>query len=166
MRDEKVIILMGSETDLKFGKKIAGYLEDFEIDYKFRVASAHFTPSKVLGILEEYEDERVVYITVAGKLDFLSGFVAANTTKPVLSCPPQSERFHELDLVEKIGIFMSQNLPSGASFGLTVGPENAALASAAILATGNRELRDRISEYKQRRRKNRIESADERLKNS
>ena len=40
----KAIVLMGSERDLDFSHKITKYLKLLEIDYEFRVASAHKTP--------------------------------------------------------------------------------------------------------------------------
>ena len=61
------------------------------MDYEFRVASAHKTPQKVLEILKEFEAEKVVYVTVAGRSNALSAFVDANTSKPVIACPPYSK---------------------------------------------------------------------------
>ena len=56
----KVIILMGSERDLEFSKEIAKTLKALGLRFSFRVASAHKTPERILKILKENEDYKVV----------------------------------------------------------------------------------------------------------
>lgn len=149
----KVVILMGSKSDIDFSREIAKYLERLGITYEFRVASAHKTPKKVLEILEEYEDNRVVYITVAGRSNALSAFVDANTTKPVIACPPYSEKFSGVD------IFSSLRVPSGVGSVVTIEPEAAAIAAAKILAMTSPKLTDKIREYQMSKREE-VEEAD------
>ncbi|MEM2092329.1 MAG: AIR carboxylase family protein, partial [Candidatus Bathyarchaeia archaeon] len=98
----KVIILMGSKSDLDFSHEIAKYLSALGVEYEFRIASAHKTPEKVLNILKEYEGDKVVYITVAGRSNALSAFVDANTLKPVIACPPYSEKFGGADIYSSL----------------------------------------------------------------
>jgi len=156
-KEKKIIILMGSKSDQEHSTKIAKYLEKFGINYEFKVASAHFTPLKLLEILKEYENKNVIYITVAGKLDFLSSFVSANTNKVVISCPPLSERFNDLDLFEKILIFASQQVPSGAEFGLAFGSKNAVLSATRILAIDDKKLKKKLQEYIENKKSNRMQ---------
>jgi len=154
---DKVVILMGSERDLEFCREIAEHLKVLGVNYEFRVASAHKTPEKVLEILREYEREKVVYITVAGRSNALSAFVDANTIKPVIACPPYSEKFGGAD------IYSSLRVPSGIGSVVTIEPEGAAIAAAKILAVEDRELAKRIKEY-QSAKKREIERADESIK--
>ena len=98
------------------------YLEDFGIEYKLRISSAHKTPRNILDILEEYKDERIVYIAVAGRSNALSGFVDANTIKPVIACPPYSDKFSGGD------IYSSLRMPSAVAPMVVLEPDNAALA--------------------------------------
>jgi 5-(carboxyamino)imidazole ribonucleotide mutase len=149
----KVVILMGSERDLGFCHEIAKYLKGLGLEYQFRVASAHKTPQKVLEILEGFEKDKIVYITAAGRSNALSAFVDANTTKPVIACPPYSEKFGGAD------IYSSLRVPSGVASLLTIEPEGAALAAAKIFALEDRELEKRIREY-QDLKKREIEKAD------
>jgi 5-(carboxyamino)imidazole ribonucleotide mutase len=149
----RVAILMGSERDLEFCKEIGKYLQRLKVDYEFRVCSAHKTPEKVLKTLKEYEDERVVYVTVAGRSNALSAFVDANTTKPVIACPPYSEKYGGAD------VFSSLRVPSGVASLMTIEPEGAALAAAKILAFENRDFEKAIGEY-QDAKKREIEQAD------
>jgi 5-(carboxyamino)imidazole ribonucleotide mutase len=144
---------MGSERDLEFCREIARYLKTLELDYVFRVASAHKTPEKVLEILREFEKERVVYITVAGKSNALSAFVDANTVKPVIACPPYSEKFGGAD------IYSSLRVSSGIGLVVTIEPEGAAIAAAKIFAVEDGELAKRVREY-QLAKKREIEKAD------
>jgi len=150
---DKAVVLMGSERDLEFCREIARYLKTLELDYVFRVASAHKTPEKVLEVLKEYERDRVVFITVAGRSNALSAFVDANTVKPVIACPPYSEKFGGAD------IYSSLRVPSGVGLVVTIEPESAAIATAKIFAVEDQELAKRVREY-QLVKKREIEKAD------
>ncbi len=153
----RVVVLMGSERDLEFCREIAKHLKAFGLEYQFRVASAHKTPGKVLEILKEFEQQKTVYITVAGRSNALSAFVDANTTKPVIACPPYSEKYGGSD------IYSSLRVPSGIGSVVTVEPEGAAVAAAKILAIEDRVLEKKVREY-QNAKKREIEKADESIK--
>jgi 5-(carboxyamino)imidazole ribonucleotide mutase len=153
----KAIVIMASERDLEFCRDIVKYLKILGIDYEFRVASAHKTPDKVLEILKEFEEKKIVYITVAGRSNALSAFVDANTSKPVIACPPYSEKFSGVD------IYSSLRVPSGIGSVVTIEPEGAAVAVAKIFAVEDRELEERVKEY-QAGKKKQIEKANETIK--
>jgi 5-(carboxyamino)imidazole ribonucleotide mutase len=149
----KVIVLMGSEKDMEFSQEIAKHLKSFGLTFEFRVASAHKTPEKALSILKESDGENTVYITVAGKSNALSAFVDANTVKPVIACPPVSDKFGGAD------IFSSLRTPSGIGSVVVIEPEAAAIAAAKIFALRDEKLAKRVHEY-QNRKKKEIEKAD------
>ena len=150
----KILILMGSEKDLDFCHEIAKYIKAFGLDYEFRVASAHKTPLKVLEILKEFEEQKVVYITVAGRSNALSAFVDANTLQPVIACPPYAEKFSGADL------YSSLRVPSGVGSLVTIEPEGAAVAAAKIFALSDKTLQQKVTEYQKIMRKE-IEKANE-----
>jgi 5-(carboxyamino)imidazole ribonucleotide mutase len=137
----KVVIVMGSERDLDFSREIALYLKLLGVTYEFRVASAHKTPMAVLEILKEFENEKVVYITVAGRSNALSAFIDGNTSKPVIAVPPYSEKFGGAD------IYSSLRVPSGIGSVVTVEPEGAAIAVAKILGLNDVTLLDNVKAY-------------------
>jgi len=143
----KAIVIMGSERDLEFCREIAKHLKILGVDYEFRVASAHKTPEKVLAILKEFEGEKIIYITVAGRSNALSAFVDANTSKPVIACPPYSEKFAGAD------IFSSLRVPSGIGSLVTIEPEGAAIAAAKILALESKDLEKRVKDYQSAKKK-------------
>ncbi len=153
----KAVIIMGSEKDLEFCREIAKYLKTLAINYEFRVASAHKTPQKVLDVLKEFETERVVFITVAGRSNALSAFVDANTIKPVIACPPYSDKFAGVD------IYSTLRVPSGIGCVLTIEPEGAAIATAKILGVEDKELEKLVASY-QFEKKKEIERASETVK--
>jgi len=153
----KVVVIMGSERDLEFAKEIAKHLKVFGLDFRLRVASAHKTPEKVLEILKDHESESVVYITVAGRSNALSAFVDAHTTKPVIACPPYSEKFAGAD------IYSSLRVPSGIGSVVTIEAEGAAIAAAKILALEDKKLEERIRAY-QKEKRGEIERADDSVK--
>ncbi len=150
----KAVIIMGSKADLDFAKKIAEKLDEFGVEYELRIASAHKTPEKVLEIVKSYED--VVFVTVAGRSNALSGFVDANTPHPVIACPPYSDKFAGVD------VFSSLRMPSGVAPMVVLEPENCALAVAKIVALKDGDVRRRVEEY-QRRKKEEVIRADEEI---
>jgi 5-(carboxyamino)imidazole ribonucleotide mutase len=153
----KAVILMGSERDLEFCHKITQYLKALGVEYALRVASAHKTPQQVLAILKEFEKEKTVYITVAGRSNALSAFVDANTSKPVIACPPYSEKYGGAD------IYSSLRVPSGIGSTVTIEPEGAAIAVAKILALDDEALKERVTNH-QLTKKKELEKANEALK--
>lgn len=150
----EVVILMGSKSDFEFAEKIGKMLSDFGVKFVYRVASAHKTPEKVLDILKEYED--VVYITVAGRSNALSGFVDANTTCPVIACPPYSDKFAGMDILSSL------RMPSGVAPAVVLEPKNAALTAVKILSIKDSSLKEKILEY-QKKTKSEVENADKEL---
>lgn len=149
----KVIIIMGSKADMGWSMKIRSVLEEFGVQVVTRVSSAHKTPERCLEIIREYEREDVVFITVAGRSNALSGFVDAQTSRPVIACPPYSDKFAGADL------FSSLRMPSGVCPMVVLEPEGAALAALKILALKDSALNERIISY-QKKMKDKIIEAD------
>lgn len=152
----KFVIIMGSNKDLDFAKQIEKVAREFGVRSELRVASAHKTPDKVLKIIKENEKEEVVYITVAGGSNALSGFVDANTNKPVIAAPPYSDKYVGMD------IFSSLRMPSGVAPLVVLGAEQAALSAVKILGICDKGLQEKIFEY-QKMYKQKIEKEDKKL---
>jgi len=153
----KAVIVMGSERDLDFSREIAKYLKLLGVTYEFRVASAHKTPEKVLELIKEFEAEKVVYITVAGRSNALSALIDGNSSKPVIACPPYSETYSGVD------VFSSLRVPSGIGSVVTIEPEGAAIAAAKILALEDSAVAESIKNY-QASKKKELEKANESVK--
>ena len=153
----KAVIIMGSDRDLDFSRDIAKYLKLLGVKYEFRVASAHKTPQKVLEIIKEFEEEKVIYLTVAGRSNALSAFIDGNTVKPVIACPPYSEKFGGAD------IYSSLRVPSGIGSVVTIEPEGAAIATAKIMALEDKELAVNVKNYQENKKKE-LDKANESVK--
>lgn len=148
---------MGSDRDLDFSREIAKYLKILGVSYEFRVASAHKTPEKVLEIIKEFVTEKVVFVTVAGRSNALSAFIDGNTTKPVIACPPYSEKFGGGDILSSLRV------PSGIGSVVTIETEGAAIATAKILALQDSQLEANVKNYQEGKRKE-LEKANESVK--
>jgi 5-(carboxyamino)imidazole ribonucleotide mutase len=154
----KVVIIMGSKADLEWARQIGNVIKSFEIETILRIASAHKVPLKCYNLIKEYEKENVVFITIAGMSNALSGFTDAQTHCPVIACPPYSDKFAGADLYSSI------RMPSGVAPLTILNPENAALAAAKILGLSNPDIQKRIFDFQDKKRKE-LEEADNALLN-
>ncbi len=145
MAAEKIVVLVGSASDLPFAHRVEDFLSEsrFSVKCEYRINSAHRNIDKLLNDLKSYEqsEESIVYITMAGLSDALSGVVAGNSQHPVIACPPDLEK-HGLPKA-----YSTMMMPQGIAVSLVASPENAALAAVKILALTNSSLKDQIAEY-------------------
>jgi len=144
MSEHKVVIILGSKSDLSFATSIGKVLEEYNVNYEYNVASAHKTPEHLLKILKRYETSElnIVYITIAGLSDALSGFVAGFTRYPVVACPPDSEKRGWYK------VFSTVVTPKGVAVSFVFEPANAALTAIKILALSNPTLYEKINFFK------------------
>ena len=120
----KAILIMGSTSDEPHAKKITDKLDEYGITWEQHAASAHKQPLKVLDILTANKDGKdIVYITIAGRSNALSGFVAANCGFPTLGCPPFSDKADML-----VNIHSTLQMPSNTPVLTVIDPGNCALA--------------------------------------
>jgi len=120
----KAVLIMGSTFDEPHAKKITDKLDDYGISWEQHAASAHKQPLKVLEILKNNETEKdIVYITIAGRSNALSGFVAANSEFPTIGCPPFSDKADML-----VNIHSTLQMPSNTPVLTVIDPGNCALA--------------------------------------
>jgi 5-(carboxyamino)imidazole ribonucleotide mutase len=120
----KAVIIMGSTSDEPHAKKITDKLDEYGITWEQYAASAHKEPLKVLEILDTNKDGNdIVYITIAGRSNALSGFVAANSEFPTLGCPPFSDKTDML-----VNIHSTLQMPSDTPVLTILDPGNCALA--------------------------------------
>lgn len=125
----KAYILMGSESDRAHAEKIAAGLAAEGIAFEYFVRSAHKDPIGVYNFVKAHDGEsKVLFITIAGRSNALSGVVAANSQKPVLACPPFKDK---LDFL--VNINSTLQMPSKTPVLTVLDPANCALAAARIL---------------------------------
>jgi len=145
MSTNKILVLVGSANDLPFARRIEEFLRKSRLPVKceYRINSAHRNIEKLLSDIRNYEqsEEKIVYITVVGLSDALSGVVAGISQNPVIACPPDLEK-HGLPKA-----FSSMMMPQGIAVSLVPMPENAALAAVKILALSDSSLKSHVAEY-------------------
>ena len=142
-------IVMGSKSDWETMRPAAETLKELRVPFEASVMSAHRTPDKVFQYCEEAETRGLrVIIAGAGGAAHLAGIVAAKTHLPVLGVPVQGKALNGLD-----SLLSSVQMPAGIPVGtLAIGPagaKNAALLAVAILALGDRSLRERLLAYRE-----------------
>jgi phosphoribosylaminoimidazole carboxylase PurE protein len=148
MDDIQVGILMGSDSDLPKMKKAAEILSEFGVPYYMTVASAHRTPERVSEIARRAEKEGwKVLIAGAGMAAHLAGFLAAHTVTPIIGVPMDSSSLGGID-----SLLSTVQMPAGnpvACMGLgSSGAKNAGLFAVEILACFDKDLRQKLIEYR------------------
>ena len=156
----RLVVFMGSKSDLPFAKRIGNFLakEGFSLKCEYSVASAHKTPEFLIKKVSEYEqsDDDLVYITIAGLSDALSGVIAGRTKHPVIACPPDFEKYGWSK------VFSSVMTPIGIPVMFISTPENAALAALRILALNDPSLRQEIERF-QTKKRDEVTGADKKI---
>ena len=123
-----VVIIAGSRKDRNHVEDIEQKLTEHGANVSVFYHSAHKEPRKVLGLLEEYSTGKVVFVTVAGRSNALSGMVAANTHHVTIACPPFATTADYL-----ADIHSTLRMPSDTPVLTVLGAENCALAVLRIL---------------------------------
>ncbi|MCL2608018.1 MAG: 5-(carboxyamino)imidazole ribonucleotide mutase [Methanomassiliicoccaceae archaeon] len=143
----KVVILMGSRSDLPVAEKGISILKKFGVDYELYVASAQRTPKRVEEIVMNSDAD--IFIAMSGVSAALPGAVASLTTRPVIGVPVSGV----LNLDSLLAVIqMPPGIPV-AAVGLDRG-DNAALLAVEILSVGKPEFREKMAEYRKEMEKN------------
>lgn len=147
----KVVVLMGSKADLEWSNRMVNTLRKFDIPAVCHIASAHKVPLQCYDLIKTYEKQGVVFITVVGRSNALSGFTDAQTHCPVIACPPVGDAYGGAD------VFSSLRMPSGVAPMVILDPENAALAAAKIIGLANDNVGAKIIAFQEAHRKTLID---------
>lgn len=149
MSKPMVGILMGSDSDLPVMEEAAKILKDFRIPYEMTVSSAHRTPKRTSEYARSAEGRGIkVIIAGAGSAAHLAGFIAAETTLPVIGVPIDSSPLNGLD-----SLLSTVQMPGGvpvASMAIgKAGAKNAGLFAAQILAVSNPKLSELLKSHRE-----------------
>ena len=157
----KVIIVMGSDSDLDAMRGAGNALEQFGVDYEVHVASAHRSPERATSLASEAAERGIgVIIAGAGGAAHLAGVLAAHTTLPVVGVPVASKHLHGQD-----SLLSTVQMPPGIPVA-TVGIDasfNAGLLAVKMLALADPKLKERLDEYRKSLAK-KVDQANDRLK--
>ena len=143
---KKVLVIMGSDSDLKVMEKCIDRLKSFDIPTEVRICSAHRTPAVAEQLAKNAAaDGFGVIIAAAGKAAHLAGVLAAHTTLPVIGIPVKSSTLDGLD-----ALLATVQMPSGIPVATVAidGADNAAILAAQMLALSDEGLAARLLEMK------------------
>jgi len=148
MASSKVAIIMGSTSDWPTMEHAANMLDALKIPYESRVISAHRTPDRLVEFSKTAESEGFqVIIAGAGGAAHLPGMCASMTQLPVLGVPVQSAALSGLDSLLSI-VQMPGGVPVGTLAIGKSGAKNAGLMAASILALSDRDIAERLRDWR------------------
>ena len=146
--NQKVGIVMGSDSDIEVLIEAAKVLEEFGVLFDMAVASAHRSPDYVHKLVKGASLHNIkVFIAGAGGAAHLAGVVASLTTLPVIGIPVKAKTLDGLD-----SLFSTVGMPPGipvATVGINAG-KNAGILAVQILATSDKKLEEKLVAYKKK----------------
>ena len=143
----KVGILMGSTSDESKMSKAKETLEEFGIEYEWRVLSAHRNPDKVVNLVSTArENGFVAFICGAGMAAHLAGVVAAHSTLPVVGVPLSGGALNGQD-----ALYATVQMPKGVPVATVAidGSQNAALLVLQMIGITDSEIAEKLRIYKE-----------------
>ena len=145
----RVVVLLGSESDLPVIEKMKPLLDRFGLSYRIEIASAHRQPAKLSRIVKQTEKSGTeVYVAVAGMAAHLPGVVASMTGKPVIGVPVASGPLAGVDALLSI-VQMPPGVPVATVAIGSAGARNAACLAARMIALKDAKVAAAVENYRQ-----------------
>lgn len=141
-----VAIIAASDSNLPVMSEAAKMLEQFGVGYDMTVASAHRSPEQTVAYVQKAHRNGVkVIIAGAALAAHLAGAVAAHFPLPVIGVPLKGGALNGKD-----ALFATVQMPPGIPVATVAidGAKNAGILAVQILATTDKELEKKLSDYK------------------
>lgn len=146
--EPRVMVLLGSESDLPVIEKMKPLLDRFGLSYGVEVASAHRQPDKLKRILKRSDKGGTeIYIALAGMAAHLPGVVASLTSKPVIGVPVAAGPLAGVDALLSI-VQMPPGVPVATVAIGSAGARNAACLAARIVALADPAVAAKLEDYR------------------
>lgn len=145
--EKKVLILMGSDSDLPVMRAARDALAEFGVGCDVRILSVHRAPDLALATAERARaDGYRVVICGAGLAAHLAGAVAAKTTLPVIAVPLEAGPLQGVD-----ALLAMVQMPPGVPVATVAigGARNAGILAVQILATADDRLAAELARFKE-----------------
>ena len=136
-------VVMGSDSDWPVMRAAADALDEFGVTYEADVVSAHRMPREMVGYGSAAAGRGLrVIIAGAGGAAHLPGMLASVTPLPVIGVPVPLAHLDGLD-----SLLSMVQMPAGIPVATVAvgGARNAGLLAVRILATGDGDLRHRMT---------------------
>ena len=141
-----VAIIMGSDSDLPIMSQAAKFFDDMEISYEIKILSVHRCPDEAIEYAKSLKNREVkAIIAGAGGAAHLPGIFAAVNVCPVIGVPIHSKTLNGVD-----SLYSIVQMPSGIPVATVAidGAKNAAILASQIIGVANKEIQNKIIEYK------------------
>lgn len=144
----KVLIMMGSDSDLQVMQEAADILAKFGVPYEIRISSAHRSPIRTMTLASEAAGRGIrIIIAGAGMAAHLAGIVAAKTTLPVIGVPMPGGALNGVD-----ALYSTVQMPGGIPVATMAigkaGAKNAGIFAVQILALNDERLAKELIDYR------------------
>lgn len=147
--DKKVLVVMGSRSDLPAMEGCMETLKEFQVPYEVRILSAHRTPEAVLELSRNAQKEGIqVIIAAAGGAAHLAGVLASSTPLPVIGIPMQTSALGGMD-----SLLSTVQMPSGVPVATVAigkaGAKNAAILAVQMMGLADPALQEKVVRFKE-----------------
>lgn len=151
MSGARILILLGSDTDIPLMQDGLDFLRDVGIDFSLDISSAHRHPDKTANYAKGARGEGIeVIIAAAGLSAHLPGVIAAHTTLPVIGLPLKGGSLLGMDALLSI-VQMPKGVPV-ATVGIDAS-RNACILAAQILSIKYEDIRNKLEGMKESMRR-------------
>ena len=148
MKNKKVSIIMGSNSDWETMKLAMHILQEFNISLETKIVSAHRTPERLYKYAKNAVKNNIsIIIAGAGGAAHLPGMVASLTTVPVLAVPIESKFMNGLDSLLSI-VQMPYGVPTATFAVGAAGAKNAGLFAVSLLAINDINLSKKLINWR------------------
>ena len=144
----KVGVIMGSKSDLPVMQDAVNILKSFNIDVEVDIVSAHRTPEKLFDYgTHAHTKGFAVIIAGAGGAAHLPGMIASLSPLPVIGVPIKSS--NSIDGWDSVLSILQ--MPGGVPVATVAlnGAKNAGILAAQIIGSSDKNISNKIIEYKE-----------------
>jgi len=165
MDNPKVLIVMGSDSDIPVMDEAEKVLKEFGVPCEMRISSAHRCPHRTATLAAEAAGRGIsVIIAGAGMAAHLAGVIAAETILPVIGVPIVGGALSGVD-----ALYSTVQMPGGVPVATVAigkaGAKNAGILAVQMLALADEALAGRLRDYKESMARE-VEEKDNALRNT
>ena len=147
-KNNKVAILMGSQSDYLTMKKCEEILKKLQIKFETKIVSAHRTPERMFAFAKNAtKNNFAVIVAGAGGAAHLPGMIASMSALPVLGVPIETKKLKGLDSLLSI-VQMPKGIPVGTVAIGENGAFNAGLLAASIIALTDSKVKKNLEKWR------------------
>jgi 5-(carboxyamino)imidazole ribonucleotide mutase len=147
-KNQKVAIVMGSQSDYPVMKKCEEILKILRIKYETKIVSAHRTPDRMFEFSKTAAKNNFsVIVAGAGGSAHLPGMIASLSALPVIGVPIETKKLKGLDSLLSI-VQMPKGIPVGTVAIGENGAFNAGLLAASIIALSDSQIKKKLDRWR------------------